>query len=75
MGGRVYEHLLSSRVFIFAERCSTQSLIKSHMSGLASGTVCACACVLRRDSVCLFTSMTTTTAAAAATEGEGPVST
>lgn len=49
-GGRAPEHLLSSRVFVFAERCRTQSLIKLHMSGLASGTVCVC--VLEGDSVC-----------------------
>lgn len=49
-GGRAPEHLLSSGVFIFAERCRMQSLIKLHMSGLASGTVCVC--VLEGDSVC-----------------------
>lgn len=67
-GGRAHEHLLSSRVFIFAERCSTRSLIKSHMSGLASGTVCVC--VLEGDCACVcvcFMYMTT-----AAVEVEGP---
>lgn len=27
--GKIYEHLLSSRVLVFAEHCSMQSLIKS----------------------------------------------
>ena len=48
------EHLLSSRAFIFAEHCTTQSLITLHMSGITSGTVwmlvCVCVCVC----VCVY---------------------